>query len=628
MSTNSRLKWLVPAVISASLAVFAIACGGGTERVEVVVEVEVTRVVPGAERTVLVPGAVRTVLVPGAVQTVLVPGAERKVVVVATPTAAPAQPPSASDDRVVVADSSVFPVIFVHALSGLGQEWKIIGWDIGENLLRVDANGEYDAANSIAKGYTVAPDQSSITFDLRDDVEFHDGWGKLTADDVAWSFNNAMREGSVFYRVGSLQPFFEPWEALNESTVKLNWKEGQNFPWWVTNFSQISSADPWMTSKKIVDQLGEAKASQVPVSTGPYSVETWRVGERMDLKAVPNHWRKTPAVETFTVLELREPATMVAAFKVGEIDFAPIPNSLLQDAVDATPGATKQTVGLSQMGCINFTGNYWQQKDNNPTSSTFGETIFPRPGFNPSNEWVGDPRDPASMEQARKVRRALSLAIDHDAINEELFGGFGGTQGTAVTGWGPGMSVWETKWERHFDPDEAKKLLTEAGYPNGFTIPLFVPADHPRVNPEAGEAIAQMWSDVGMKVDLDISAYAAARPRRFGGVDTIPWYHCGVIAPANADRPFDGGMGATSTFRGFEVEDHIVPLYFANFTEPSREKRLANNRQAVDYVIGWELQTAFVADRPHYAVGPNIASWTPHAIDAPVFTNAATVVVK
>jgi ABC-type transport system substrate-binding protein len=248
-------------------------------------------------------------------------------------------------------------------------------------------------------------------------------------------------------------------------------------------------------------------------------------------------------------------------------------------------------------------------------------SYYGEPGFD--GEGFVDPGPTGNI----KVREALNLAINREEMAEVLF--LGRAEPVAVY---PITSLaigFPDDLEPYpYDPERAKELLREAGYPNGFTIPLFVPADHPRVNPEAGEAIAQMWSDVGMKVDLDISAYAAARPRRFGGVDTIPWYHCGVIAPANADRPFDGGMGATSTFRGFEVEDHIVPLYFANFTEPSREKRLANNRQAVDYVIGWELQTAFVADRPHYAVGPNIASWTPHAIDAPVFTNAATVVVK
>ncbi|MCH6563970.1 MAG: hypothetical protein IH800_16275, partial [Myxococcales bacterium] len=90
-----------------------------------------------------------------------------------------------------------------------------------------------------------------------------------------------------------------------------------------------------------VDELGEAKASQVPVATGPYEVDVWRVGERMDLRAVEGHWRITPQVEQFTVIELREPLTMVAAFKTGEIDFAPIPNSLLQSTLNDTAGSSK-----------------------------------------------------------------------------------------------------------------------------------------------------------------------------------------------------------------------------------------------------------------------------------------------
>ena len=604
--------------------------------VEKIVEGQTVRVV---ETVVVEKQVTRTEKV---VETVIV---DKVVQVVATPTAAAMMGPEDEDSPVVVADSSVFPVIFVHALSGLGQEWKVVGWDVGENLLRVDGNGNYQPDESIARSFEVAPDGSSITFELRTDVRFHPTpggaeVGLMTAEDVAWSFNNSGRGDSIFYRAGSVRDYMgefdedgnrtvEPFDVIASHTVRLNWKPGQFLPWWLTNVSQTSSADPWITSKKLVDDLGEAKASQIPVATGPYRAANWSVGERMDLEAVEGHWRITPAVKNFTVIELREPQTMVSAFKTGQIDFAPVPNSLLADALDDTPGSRRQAVGQSQMGCINFVGNYWQQKNNNPNSSGFGETIFPRPGFKPENPWVGDPRDPASMEQARMVRRALILAIDREAIRDELFGGFGGIQGSAVNGWGPESPEWKTEWERYYDPDEARRLIVEAGYPDGFDIPLFVPSDHPRVNPEAGRAIAQMWNDVGANVDLDVSAYAAARPRRFDGVDDIPWYHCGTIRPGLEDRPFDGGMGPTSTFRGFEVEDHLVPLYFANFTEPDREKRVQNNVMINDYVIGqWELQAAFVADIPHYAVGPRIDQWAPHSIDAPIFTNAATVTLK
>ena len=672
-----RLKLSAGVLIAAAFALAVLAACGGTETVvetvivekqvpgqtvtekvveTVVVERPVTRTEKVIETVVvekIVEGqtvrVVETVVVEKqvtrtekVVETVIV---DKVVQVVATPTAAAMMGPEDEDSPVVVADSSVFPVIFVHAFSGIGQEWKIIGWDIGENLLRIDANGNYQPDQSIARSFEVAPDGRSITIELRTDVRFHPTpggaeVGLMTAEDVAWSFNNSARGDSIFVRASSVRDYMgefdedgnrtvEPFDVIASHTVRLNWKPGQFLPWWVTNLSQTATADPWITSKKLVDDLGEAKASQIPVATGPYRAANWSVGERMDLEAVEGHWRITPAVKNFTVIELREPQTMVSAFKTGQIDFAPVPNSLLADALDGTPGSRSQAVGQSQMGCINFVGNYWQQKNNNPNSSSFGEQIFPRPGFDPENAWVGDPRDPASMEQARMVRHALVLAIDREAIRDELFGGFGGTQGSGVNGWGPESPDWKTEWERYYDPDEARRLIVEAGYPDGFDIPLFVPSDHPRVNPEAGRAIAQMWNDVGANVDLDVSAYAAARPRRFDGVDDIPWYHCGTIRPGLEDRPFDGGMGPTSTFRGFEVEDHMVPLYFNNFTEPDRAKRIQNNVMINDYVLGqWDLQVAFVADIPHYAVGPRIAGWSPHAIDAPIFTNAATVTLK
>ncbi|MBI4306332.1 MAG: ABC transporter substrate-binding protein [Chloroflexi bacterium] len=552
---------------------------------------------------------------------------EKEKIVVQTAAAQPtatATPLPKPVGKFVLADARIVPPIYVHALAGTGFEWKNIGWGIGDNLMRVDEKNKYLPEKSIAESFTVAPDQSSITFKIRKGVKFHGGgqWGEVTADDVAWSFNNAMREGSLFYRVASLQPYMKGMAVIDPQTVRLDWKSGKFLPWWDLNFTQVRSADPWITSKKIVDQLGEQKASETPIATGPFEVIKWASGERIELKAVVPHWRGTPQVEGYTVIEMREPLAMAAAFKTGEVDFAPIPNNILLPTINKVAGSRRIPVGFPQAACVNFTGNYWAQKDKD------GKQVFPRPGFHPEHPWVGDPRDPADMEQARKVRLALATAIDRDVILEKVFANLGFTQAVeAGIGFGPESSAWKKEWEFKYDPNGAKKLLADAGFPSGFTLPFYVPPDQPRVNPEAGQSVAQYWRDIGVKVEIDSTAYAARRPKRFGGVDDVPWYHCGTIYTGE-DAPYDGGMGPDSTFRGMEVENELYQLYFDNFKEPSREKRIANNVKFADYVTKWVLQTVFSVVDTHYAVGPRVEAWSPHEIDAPIFTAPETVRVK
>ena len=106
------------------------------------------------------------------------------------------------------------------------------------------------------------------------------------------------------------------------------------------------------------------------------------------------------------------------------------------------------------------------------------------------------------MESALKVRQAMSMAIDRQTLLNTIFGGLG-LPTAQYTGFLPSDEGWKDEWDVSYDLDAAKALLAEAGYPDGFEFTFYVPPDHIVVNPEAGEAVAQMWRQLGLSVNIE-----------------------------------------------------------------------------------------------------------------------------
>ena len=106
----------------------------------------------------------------------------------------------------------------------------------------------------------------------------------------------------------------------------------------------------------MVDELGEDKAIDHMIGTGPYEATKWTAHDRVDLEAVPNHWRVVPKNERFSVVEIGEPLAMQAAFLTGEVDIVGLPNSLSKDTLARTPGATFKPIGRpdTQMFSVRF----------------------------------------------------------------------------------------------------------------------------------------------------------------------------------------------------------------------------------------------------------------------------------
>lgn len=591
------------------LGATAIACGGDTvEKIvvqTVVVEKEVVKEVPVE--------VVQTVIVekemPGesVVQTVIV---EKEVVATPVPverTANGSLRAPAADERFVLAEGQVPPPVSVPSRAGSGLEMSFINWGIMEPVLGQNAEGLIDPAVSLWNEWEVAPDNSKVSWTLREGVEFHNGWGEMTAEDVVFSFTNAMQEGTLFYGVQEF-PWMGESKTTGTYTGEMSFKEVN--PRWVIRLSDAQTHQPWVISKKLYDEKGEEAALTEMVGSGPYKVTSYASRDRVELEAV-EHWRVVPKTKNFGIVEIAEPLVFQAAFLTGEVDIAPIPNNLIKDTVARTPGATFRPIGRPTTQVMHYTGNFWLKGE---LLNREGTTQFPRPAYAEalaapeSFPWIGDIDDPESMERARKVRVAMTMATDQESIVRNVFDGFG-TAHSAQIGFQPGDGYWKDEWDvPGFDPEGAKALLAEAGYPNGFSFPMFIPVDvAPNIIPEAGYAVAQMWRDIGLDPVIDASAYGAARDRRFDGQDNIIRLH--LIATGDLDGEKGEGMGRVNTWYSTELPREILDILAENVLEADQLKRIENNMIAQDFISKWRLFNPLAVVSNHYMFRPEILDY-------------------
>ena len=523
----------------------------------------------------------------------------------------------------VVAENLVVPPILLPALAGGGLEFSYYNWGVTDYPLSINAADEVDPTVSIWDSWTVSQDGLKVSWTVRPGVQFHQGWGEVTAEDIAFSFNNANREGSRFYGLTSLD-WFDRMEALDDRSGEMYFKKDN--PLWLLRLSNASTHNVWIVSKKLFDERGEEGGADTAIGTGPYHVRAWATNDRVLLEATEEHYRVVPLSKTFEVVEISEPLAKQAAFLTGEVDILQMDNSLIKDTFAKLPGSTTERIGEVDTQMIHFTGNYWLKGP--LPHRTDPDAAFPRDGYTPDDEhpWIGDIDDPASMERALKIRVAMSMAIDQETILKEVFDGFGIPYATQQ-GFKPGDPGWNDDWvPPAYDPEGAKALLAEAGYPNGFEFEAFFPAGVTTISDEAAFAAAQMWREVGLEPVIDNGTYASGRDRRFDGVDNIIRMH--HIFTGKIDQEKCQGLGAIQAYYGSEIPRQYLDICARNKTEPNRDKRIANNAEVQDYISEWRLFLPLSAKSTNYMVGPNVLTWEPHVNTQPFFIAPWTVSVQ
>lgn len=327
----------------------------------------------------------------------------------------------------------------------------------------------------LATGYEqVSPTQLRVK--LRSGVSFHDG-AAFDADDVVFSITRAMDKASNF---GVYTQGIDRVVKVDAGTVDI-FTKGPN-PVLLRQLTELRIMDKgWAeknrsTTPKDIKTTEENFAHRNANGTGPFVLKSWEQDVRLVLTRNPAWWGKSEGnVTEIVYTPVKSEATRIAALLSGEVDFVldPSPADLarLRSSPDlkVVDGVENRTMffGLDQF------------RDELPGSDIKG-------------------RNP--LKDVR-VRRALYQAIDIAAIHRSIMRGLSQPTGTLIA---PQVNGWTKKADVRYpyDVDGAKKLLAEAGYPNGFSVDFACTNNRYINDEEICQAVAAMWARVGVKAKL------------------------------------------------------------------------------------------------------------------------------
>ncbi len=353
--------------------------------------------------------------------------------------AAPAAPARAAGTLIwgMPADTDILDP---QATGGWGTyqvTYQIFEGLVKEDLTKADVSTP-PIVPALAESWTVSPDGLQYTFKLRPGVKFQDGT-PFDAAAVKFNFDRFWNKSSPDYypKTASFVAAYTKWikavDVLDPMTVRIT-LTAPDYEWLRQGLQ--SYGQPLMISPASVKKYGNAGVALHPVGTGPFMFVSRTQGVRTVLKRNPNYWGRPAKLDRIVFLPLEDPATRVNALRSGEVQMISTPP---WDDIDSLVKAGFTLSTNDHAPYINF--------------------LY----LNMHSKPFQDPR----------VRKAVNMAIDREGIARDIYRKTGRAEYGMLS---PGTYAYDPNFKSYpYDPAAAKKLLAEAGYPNGFTTVFELP---------------------------------------------------------------------------------------------------------------------------------------------------------
>lgn len=313
---------------------------------------------------------------------------------------------------------------------------------VAEALFRVDPDGVLEYL--LAESYEVSDDSLVWTFFLRQGVEFHDGT-PFNAEAAKWNLIRFRDEASFGFLLAQIVDI----DIVDEYTIRVHLDEP-----FAPLLSHLAHSFTGLLSPTAVEA-----GVDYPVGTGPFKYVEWTPATRLVLERNPNYWGEGPYLDRLVFLPIPEGGTRVMMLLAGEIEattLIPVDDVALVEENPDTVAVIMPSLGHQYIGI---------------------------------NCQRGPLADPL-------VRQALNYALDKEEFVDFVFGGFAEIADSVIA---PGVFGYTKVGPYPYDPEKARELLTEAGYPDGFSTTI-------RYNPgwrELGAEVLQaQLAEVGIDARL------------------------------------------------------------------------------------------------------------------------------
>jgi peptide/nickel transport system substrate-binding protein len=329
---------------------------------------------------------------------------------------------------------------------------RVVFSNIYEGLIKVDRNGQF--VPGLATDWKVDPSGKIYTFDLRKGVKFHND-EPFNAQVAKWNLERAAAESTVNAHPEYFRGISKI-ETPDDYTLVLNLKDVD-----ALFIAHLAEGDAVMLPMK-----GYEDAKSNPIGTGPFQFVKWVRGDRVEMTRFVGYWNPAlPYLDNVTFKFIGDASAQIAALKAGDIDvigYIAAPESAMEMSKD---NRFKVYAGTTTGEVIMSTNNKAKPFDN------------------------------------KLVRQAMAYAIDRQAVIDLVMFGYGTPIGSH---WSPSTPYYvDLTGKFAYNPEKAKVLLAQAGYPDGFEATIKLPAIY-SYSRRAGEVIADQLAQVGIKLKIEI----------------------------------------------------------------------------------------------------------------------------